>query len=197
MWDPFKLLLNQTHCLLSFFSFFYFWAGGKGDDIQDCPLGSLIPKAISSAAWMNKRLIKTWSPYWFSFCLLKTNRFRKSSLPICATQFPTDSGNQHLVDSRTTDTQLRHVIFLKLLGFPSQDSSSISSTETLPETYFTSLHSLPFQGRKFPVTSWPSDICNSEWVTDLWESISFWDLLLLGPSELYSKTLSHFWHRLL
>lgn len=107
MWDPFKLLLNQTHCLLSFFSFFYFWAGGKGDDIQDCPLGSLIPKAISSAAWMNKCLIKTWSFHWFSFCLLKTNRFRKSSLPICATQFPTDSCNQHLVDSRTIDTQLR------------------------------------------------------------------------------------------
>ena len=51
--------------------------------------------------------------------------------------------------------------------FASQDSSPISSTEALPETYFTSLHSLPFLGRKFPVTFWPSDICNSGWVTDL------------------------------
>ena len=152
---------------LIFFFFFYFWAGGEGDGIQDCPLVSLIPKATSSVAWMNKCLIKTWSLYWFSSCLLKTNRFRKPSLPICAAQFPYDSFNQYLVDSRTIDTQLRCVIFLKLLCFPSQDSSPISSTETIPETYFTSLHSLPFLGRKFPVTSWPSDICNSGWVTDL------------------------------
>lgn len=138
---PLSYFRTKPILCFHFFLFFYFWAGGKGDDIQDCPPGSLIPKAISSAAWMNECLIKTWSLYWFSFCLLKTNRFRKSSLPICATQFPTDSCNQHLADSRTTDTQLRHVIFLKLLGFPSQDSSSISSTETLPETYFTSLHS--------------------------------------------------------
>ena len=150
--------------------------------------------------WMNKCLIKTRRLYWFSFCLLKTNRFRKPSLPICSAQFPTDSCNQHLVDSRAIDTQLRCVTFLKILRFLSQDSSPIPSTETLPETYFTSPHSLPFLGRKFPVTSWPSDICNSRWVTDLWEhifAISFWDLLLLGPSEFHSETLSYFLHRVL
>ena len=134
-------------------------------------LSSRSPYLKGYLFWMNKCLIKTWRLYWFSFCLLKTNRFRKASLPICAAQFPTDSCNQHLVDSRAIDTQLRCVIFLKILRFPSQDSSPILSIETLPETYFASPHSLPFLGRKFPVTSWPSDICNSGWVADLWEHI--------------------------